>query len=365
MELSASSTKQLPDPVKGSGDIQTYQYASYPEPFEGLPKMRVGSKSTLFNIVKAGRLGVHIISEIIRQAALHTLPSWLISPLKPDIPTDLRSFEKLRQDLPFHSLNPALSENFLGSHKGNIASWAQHDDVFVEQFVAGINPVMIQRVMVNEQGGALLPEALNIDAFNKILTSINLSFGKSLSELAAGGRLFLVDYRILEGVPTKPGCVVYLPFVLFFLKLDGQLAPLGIQLTRNIVFTQRGPKASSNKVFSPHTGTEVASHNLIWKFAKLHVLHSDSLVHEAVTHLGYTHLAMEPVIIAFNRQLPDSHPILHLLTRHFWQTYDINQLGRLTLLSDNGQFERVTSLGKKVRSEGRKRGGGGGGRICE
>ena len=37
--------------------------------------------------------------------------------------------------------------------------------------------------------------------------------------------------------------------------------------------------------------------------------HADAAVHQAVTHLGSTHLLMEGVVVATNRCLSPSHPV--------------------------------------------------------
>lgn len=57
--------------------------------------------------------------------------------------------------------------------------------------------------------------------------------------------------------------------------------------------------------------------NLVWMFARMHVMCADGIVHEMLSHLCYTHLSMEPVIIGFYRQLASSHPVLKLMLPHF------------------------------------------------
>jgi arachidonate 5-lipoxygenase len=41
----------------------------------------------------------------------------------------------------------------------------------------------------------------------------------------------------------------------------------------------------------------------------MHAMCSDAALHEMVYHLQYTHLAMEPIAMAFFRQLPAEHPV--------------------------------------------------------
>ena len=54
-----------------------------------------------------------------------------------------------------------------------------------------------------------------------------------------------------------------------------------------------------------------------WLFAKTIVQIADANYHEAVTHLGRTHLFVGPFAIATRRQLLDHHPLSLLLRPHF------------------------------------------------
>jgi len=78
---------------------------------------------------------------------------------------------------------------------------------------------------------------------------------------------------------------------------------------------------------------------------KMHLASSDGQVHEMVSHLGTTHLALEPVIISTFRLFSENHPVFRLLKPHMRQTIAINELGRRTLLNDGGFFDEITSLG--------------------
>jgi len=80
-------------------------------------------------------------------------------------------------------------------------------------------------------------------------------------------------------------------------------------------------------------------------FARMHSMHSDALVHEFVQHLGFTHLAVEPIIIAFYRTLPAKHPLMMLMNPHFKQTLAINTFGRNTLLKPGGIFDTISTIG--------------------
>jgi arachidonate 15-lipoxygenase len=49
-----------------------------------------------------------------------------------------------------------------------------------------------------------------------------------------------------------------------------------------------------------------------------------AIQHEAVAHLGDTHLIVEPMIVAMHRQLAEQHPLYKLLIPHFRFTININ-----------------------------------------
>lgn len=54
-----------------------------------------------------------------------------------------------------------------------------------------------------------------------------------------------------------------------------------------------------------------------------------------------THAAIEPFIIATNRQLSIMHPVNKALVPHFKNTMDINQQARSTLINAGGIVEQT------------------------
>lgn len=55
----------------------------------------------------------------------------------------------------------------------------------------------------------------------------------------------------------------------------------------------------------------------------------------------YTHAAIEPFVIATNRQLSVLHPIYKLLHPHFRDTMNINALARQILINAGGVLENT------------------------
>eukprot|EP00479_Gromia_sphaerica_P000091 TRINITY_DN10080_c1_g1_i1.p1 TRINITY_DN10080_c1_g1~~TRINITY_DN10080_c1_g1_i1.p1 ORF type:complete len:153 (-),score=16.36 TRINITY_DN10080_c1_g1_i1:170-628(-) len=81
-------------------------------------------------------------------------------------------------------------------------------------------------------------------------------------------------------------------------------------------------------------------------------LNADTQYHEMISHLGYTHLAMEPVIISFHSALTDDHLLLRLMFPFFKHTLAINHLGRSVLLKPGGAFDEIMSIGAQATLTG-------------
>ncbi len=78
-----------------------------------------------------------------------------------------------------------------------------------------------------------------------------------------------------------------------------------------------------------------------WLFAKLCVQVADANHHEMSSHLGRTHLVMEPIAIVTARQLAKNHPLSLLLKPHFRFMLTNNKLARSYLIADNGPVDEL------------------------
>ena len=170
------------------------------------------------------------------------------------------------------------------------------DDVeFCRQFLSGVNPVMIEVVR---------------EPIQQLTSELREHVGKTcnLQKLADDGKLFKVDYEWLIDLKTEPHQAypeVYnkgypqddpryfqrAPQVVFRKdEKSGGLEVLAVQLERK--------KGRENRIFTPTTSDE-----LDWLYAKMCVTNCDSQFHEWLSHLGKTHLTMEPHIIAMHNCL--------------------------------------------------------------
>ncbi len=196
------------------------------------------------------------------------------------------------------------------------------DRVFAEMRVAGPNPVLLRRLdalddrfpVTEHHFAQAVPEG-----------------GDTLEAARREGRLYLLDYAILGDIENSdyPDIqkYVYAPLCLLVSRKTSRLLmPVAIQC-------QQAP-GPSNPIFTPADG-----HG--WMIAKTVVKVADGNCHEAVTHLGRTHLFVEPFAIATQRQLAANHPLGVLLRPHFEGTLAINNMAKGYLVDDRGPVDEL------------------------
>uniref|UniRef100_A0A5B6ZC57 Lipoxygenase n=1 Tax=Davidia involucrata TaxID=16924 RepID=A0A5B6ZC57_DAVIN len=224
-------------------------------------------------------------------------------------------------------------------------SWIR-DEEFSRQTLAGLNPYTIQLVKEWPLKSTLDPKIYGPpeSAITKELIEQEIGGFTTLEDALAKKKLFILDYHDLllpyvNKVREIKGTTLYGSRTLFFLCPGGTLRPLAIELTR----PPADGKPQWKQVFTP---TWDATGQWLWRLAKAHVLAHDSGVHQLISHWLRTHCAVEPYIIAANRQLSAMHPIYRLLHPHFRYTMEINALARLALINAGGIIETSFSPGR-------------------
>ncbi|XP_041825974.1 polyunsaturated fatty acid lipoxygenase ALOX15B-like [Melanotaenia boesemani] len=201
----------------------------------------------------------------------------------------------------------------------------QEDWFFGYQFLNGANPTLIRRCTE-------LPPNL---AVTEEMVGASLGGGASLSEEMERGNVFMVDYRLLDGLTanTVNGKQNYLtaPLALLHLDSNNQLLPIAIQL-------QQSP-GETNPVFVPQ------DLEADWLTAKTFVRSADFSDHELRSHFLRTHVMSELFAMATLRNFPTVHPLYKLLAPHFRFTLEIDALARQLLLSDGGSLKEYTAVG--------------------
>ncbi|XP_046331732.2 polyunsaturated fatty acid 5-lipoxygenase-like [Haliotis rufescens] len=204
--------------------------------------------------------------------------------------------------------------------------WASHlwreDSFFGHQRLNGPCPCIIRLCSHIPQKLAVTPDDLE-----PILE------GKSVAEALSNKSLFECDLNILHNLVCKgEDYVVCAPIALLYRNNKDQLVPVAIQL-----FQEPG---SDNPVFLPSDDPNT------WLLVKMWYNQAEATYHQSLTHLGYTHLLMEGVIVALHRQVSISHPIFKLLAPHLLFLLPINKLAVDKLLAVDGWIDKTMSSGR-------------------
>jgi len=208
------------------------------------------------------------------------------------------------------------------------------DLAFAWQRLAGVNPMVLARC--TEIPDHFQPEP---DRFAALFD------GDSLEAAAGEHRLYIADYAVLEGLPTGEtdglAKAVAAPMALFAVdRQSRQLRPVAIQLGQ-------APGPDSPMVYPDGSWA--------WKAAMLTVQIADANVHQGIFHLGRTHMVMEAVGLALQRQLSPHHPLHKLLSPHLETTAAINHSAKTSLIAPGGTVDRcfagtIEAFGDVVRN---------------
>ncbi|XP_076316229.1 allene oxide synthase-lipoxygenase protein-like isoform X3 [Tachypleus tridentatus] len=201
-----------------------------------------------------------------------------------------------------------------------IKYWTE-DKWFGLQRLQGANPILI--TLCTE-----IPSKFKVDS--EMLQPF--LEGLTLEEALVAKRLFIVDHELLSNINCKDARMLTAPIALFFLNEKKDLMPIAIQL-----FQDERPK---NPVFLP------SDPKYTWLLAKIIFNNADATYHQSCTHLGFTHLLMEGVVVCTHRNLSPSHPLFKLMAPHFLYLLAINARGLDKLLSVNGWVDQTMTVGR-------------------
>jgi arachidonate 15-lipoxygenase len=202
---------------------------------------------------------------------------------------------------------------------------ARRDDVFAWWRVAGANPLGLRQerdLAALRRRIRLLPRRIEARLEKRLPAAI------SLEREAAEGRLFSVDFRLIQAalgrgrhrdsrwrekyLPAPIGVFLEAPAFYGKLRRRGALVPLAIQIDQ----VQPGPEP--NPVYYPEDGWR-------WRIAKLYFEVADVSFNAGCGHVFRTHFQMQPFAMATPRQLSRDHPISVLLEPHLRFTLRANQ----------------------------------------
>lgn len=208
-----------------------------------------------------------------------------------------------------------------------IANTFQDDAVFADMRVAGPNPLVITRLTAP------------IDKFPITNEQFQSVMGRNddLGAAIEQGRVYLADYGALDWLVDGSWLTyqkyLWAPIAMFAVPQgtgpDRHLQAVAIQVGQH-------PVPSNPIVLRPSSGAA----SPVWDKAKTAVQIADSNYHEAVSHLGQTHLVVEAFIMATENQL-SGHPVAKLLQPHFEGTVFINNAAQSTLITSGGTVDAI------------------------
>lgn len=205
-----------------------------------------------------------------------------------------------------------------------VATRWRTDEEFARQRLNGTMGTLIRRIRA-------LPANFPVAEELVAATLATGADGATLAQLLSQGRVYLCDYKKLDGLPSPADRCACAPIVLLFVDKRGTLMPLAVQLTQ-----QPGPESP---IFVP---TDPPG---LWLAVKIHCQVADTAISEMAVHLAQTHLLPEAAYVSMMRQLHPRHPLHQFLEPHFFYTMIINDGGRSNLLLEGRSIPRLYALG--------------------
>ncbi|MEM7594881.1 MAG: lipoxygenase family protein, partial [Cyanobacteria bacterium P01_A01_bin.83] len=211
----------------------------------------------------------------------------------------------------------------------------QSDRAFAAHRVAGANPLVIEGVKDN------LPK--NFPVTNEHYQAV-MGQQDSLEQAIESQRLYIADYQVFNDVeagnfPPQYHKYLYAPLALFAVPQTGNcprsLVPVAIQCHQD--------PGWDNPIFTPPPPGTPQDGQWSWLVAKTIVQIADANYHELISHLGRTHLLIEPFVIATARELAPNHPLGILLRPHFEGTLFINDAATVGLINPEGIVDATFS----------------------
>ncbi|MCF2148667.1 lipoxygenase [Desmonostoc muscorum LEGE 12446] len=215
--------------------------------------------------------------------------------------------------------------------KPDISYHFQEDKYFAYMQVAGPNPVMLQQLA---QLDLRLP--ITQEKYSNVANLYGVS--DTLNNALAEGRIYLADYTVLDTLAngTFPEKQKYIsaPLALFAVPPSSY----GVRSLFPVAISYQQTSISNDWILFTPLVTDTDADT--WMTAKNIVQMADSNYHELVSHLGRTHLVVEPFVVATNL-LPDNHNLRNLLKPHLEGTVLINYGAHTTLIAPGGGVDEL------------------------
>lgn len=195
------------------------------------------------------------------------------------------------------------------------------DETVSASQVAGFNPLVLRLASIGD-------ETFLTERFPNI-NSYVFNDGDNFQAALIDGRIYIADYgalSIIKPSTTLPKKKLYFPIGIFRVVLDNPQYPL------QIVAIKVGQNLD-DPVYRPDDRQ--------WDQAKIVFNCADGNYHELISHLGRTHLLIEPFAVSTPRVFLENHWIRRLLAPHFCGTALINALAFKALINAGGTLEQL------------------------
>lgn len=225
--------------------------------------------------------------------------------------------------------NPALGI----PRPAELDGW-QTDGGFTRRWVDGPNPLALARITSLEELRAKAP--VGEEEFQRVLPG-----PRTLACEIAEGRLFVVDYSILEE-SLLPRTLSrrdsrwrrkYLPAPVVVLCERPGFDPLSDLVPVAIQLDQAGAR-DPNPLYLPDAGPR-------WQLARTYVGVADVNMQALSSHIARHHYVAEPFAIATRRQLSSKHPLFLLLEPHIRHTIAVNRQTWNLLKTPSAAFDLI------------------------
>lgn len=252
-------------------------------------------------------------------------------------PSDMENFNPGFNNSFYQAISPpnrppqAVIDSFFNGTDDVVGmNWMANDDMFGYMRLTGPAPDVIRKATIEDVGLDSFP--VTDEMWQTVMDTPS-----TLNESVAEGEVYILDYSILapyEGITSdNPDQILFSPKALFGISEEDVLTVVAIQVYSD-------PAHEDNDVLTPpqQRNWEEATPSekvdlLKWSLAKVAVNSAEASYFELVTHLGLTHLVMEPFIVTSKRNLPTDHPISMLLESHIWGTININDEAEKILMA--------------------------------
>ncbi len=203
-----------------------------------------------------------------------------------------------------------------------VANTFETDEFFADMRVAGPNPLVIER----------MTEALPKFPVTNAQYQAVMGADDNLEDALTAGRVYIADYGIFDGAVqgSYPVAQKYIdaPMAMYAVPAQGRERRL------KAIAIQCGQDPARYPIFTPNPKGKEAQEK--WQMAKIVVQVADGNYHEAISHLGQTHLVVEPFVLATHNELGEEHPVGKLLTPHYEGTLFINNAAQSSLMAPGG-----------------------------